>query len=664
MKKRIGAVLTALAMCAAMLPVSAMATSINKTADGLDDNKTTDVTLSVGSTQDTEDVAVLFLLDYSTSVSVRGAAADLLSALAEKENTNIKACVINYWADQDEGEWTTITPGMDTDSLLETTQTGGTNLHGGLLAAQEALQSSEIAGYETYVITISDGLTYLWTDEATGDTMSVWYQQGTNGEYSIQNGNSVVEMKYPGETAGSSAAIPEDVFNALVTGDSSIVSKYNETAEYFVPFSQDFTEETPYISFQPDWTDDQGRTAEDFLIGTEIAIYKSAEVFQEIAAEADHVFTLKMDENHWGQYPYGEQLMDYMVSESADGSGLVTDDTADTIFAGLEDKILYEVQSGVVTDVISPYFDLTGMDTFTMTRGAETLSGTVEGNTVTFDNGNYVVTYDGDKTFTWAINTPVVEGNGLTLTYNLTLDQAAVDADEDLNKNAVPTNTEATLEYVSTNGNEGTDTFPIPNISLVEKESEPGMDKKADGEDSIGYVQVGDVITFTLNSNLPQELGDGSMIFYDTMTNLELNEGTLSVKIYNHEGNIVRDLSEENGDYVLNTDPEGAYTFTVALDLSQLLEDGVISQNYLDEAYPIVVSYEATVTDQYDLGGGTEVSNGAFVNDSNVDIVDGELTDDTPGTGGSGTLMFTVGGAALLAAAGALFVVNRRKNGN
>mgnify|MGYP000143290426 CR=1 FL=1 len=660
MKKRIGAVLTALAMCAAMLPVSAMATSINKTADGLDDNKTTDVTLSVGSTQDTEDVAVLFLLDYSTSVSVRGAAADLLSALAEKENTNIKACVINYWADQDEGEWTTITPGMDTDSLLETTQTGGTNLHGGLLAAQEALQSSEIAGYETYVITISDGLTYLWTDEATGDTMSVWYQNRGNGPDDIQNGNSVYDMKYHG------GEIDAAQFDSLVNGDTAAQTKYANTEPYFEVYgsAKPGADETDRFISYNGTEEEYTYNRENYLIGTEIAIYKSAEVFQEIAAEADHVFTLKMDENHWGQYPYGEQLMDYMVSESADGSGLVTDDTADTIFAGLEDKILYEVQSGVVTDVISPYFDLTGLDTFTMTRGAETLSGTVEGNTVTFDNGNYVVTYDGDKTFTWAINTPVVEGNGLTLTYNLTLDQAAVDADEDLNKNAVPTNTEATLDYVSTNGNEGTDTFPIPNVSLVEKESEPGMDKKADGEDSIGYVQVGDVITFTLNSNLPQELGDGSMIFYDTMTNLELNEGTLSVKIYNHEGNIVRDLSEENGDYVLNTDPEGAYTFTVALDLSQLLEDGVISQNYLDEAYPIVVSYEATVTDQYDLGGGTEVSNGAFVNDSNVDIVDGELTDDTPGTGGSGTLMFTVGGAALLAAAGALFVVNRRKNGN
>ena len=660
MKKRIGAVLTALAMCAAMLPVSAMATSINKTADGLDDNKTTDVTLSVGSTQDTEDVAVLFLLDYSTSVSVRGAAADLLSALAEKENTNIKACVINYWADQDEGEWTTITPGMDTDSLLETTQTGGTNLHGGLLAAQEALQSSEIAGYETYVITISDGLTYLWTDEATGDTMSVWYQNRGNGPDDIQNGNSVYDMKYHG------GEIDAAQFDSLVNGDTAAQTKYANTEPYFEVYgsAKPGADETDRFISYNGTEEEYTYNRENYLIGTEIAIYKSAEVFQEIAAEADHVFTLKMDENHWGQYPYGEQLMDYMVSESADGSGLVTDDTADTIFAGLEDKILYEVQSGVVTDVISPYFDLTGMDTFTMTRGAETLSGTVEGNTVTFDNGNYVVTYDGDKTFTWAINTPVVEGNGLTLTYNLTLDQAAVDADEDLNQNAVPTNTEATLDYVSTNGNKGTDTFPIPNVSLVEKESEPGMDKKADGEDSIGYVQVGDVITFTLNSNLPQELGDGSMIFYDTMTNLELNEDTLSVKIYNHEGNIVRDLSEENGDYVLNTDPEGAYTFTVALDLSQLLEDGVISQNYLNEAYPIVVSYEATVTDQYDLGGGTEVSNGAFVNDSNVDIVDGELTDDTPGTGGSGTLMFTVGGAALLAAAGALFVVNRRKNGN
>ena len=662
MKKRIGAVLTALAMCAAMLPVSAMATSINKTADGLDDNKTTDVTLSVGSTQDTEDVAVLFLLDYSTSVSVRGAAADLLSALAEKENTNIKACVINYWADQDEGEWTTITPGMDTDSLLETTQTGGTNLHGGLLAAQEALQSSEIAGYETYVITISDGLTYLWTDEATGDTMSVWYQNRGNGPDDIQNGNSVYDMKYHG------GEIDAAQFDSLVNGDTAAQTKYANTEPYFEVYgsAKPGADETDRFISYNGTEEEYTYNRENYLIGTEIAIYKSAEVFQEIAAEADHVFTLKMDENHWGQYPYGEQLMDYMVSESADGSGLVTDDTADTIFAGLEDKILYEVQSGVVTDVISPYFDLTGLDTFTMTVGGEELTGTVDetANTVTFADGAYVVTYDGDKTFTWAINTPVVEGNGITLTYNLTLDQAAVDADEDLNQNAVPTNTEATLDYVSTNGNEGTDTFPIPNVSLVEKESEPGMDKKADGEDSIGYVQVGDVITFTLNSNLPQELGDGSMIFYDTMTNLELNEGTLSVKIYNHEGNIVRDLSEENGDYVLNTDPEGAYTFTVALDLSQLLEDGVISQNYLNEAYPIVVSYEATVTDQYDLGGGTEVSNGAFVNDSNVDIVDGELTDDTPGTGGSGTLMFTVGGAALLAAAGALFVVNRRKNGN
>ena len=662
MKKRIGAVLTALAMCAAMLPVSAMATSINKTADGLDDNKTTDVTLSVGSTQDTEDVAVLFLLDYSTSVSVRGAAADLLSALAEKENTNIKACVINYWADQDEGEWTTITPGMDTDSLLETTQTGGTNLHGGLLAAQEALQSSEIAGYETYVITISDGLTYLWTDEATGDTMSVWYQNRGNGPDDIQNGNSVYDMKYHG------GEIDAAQFDSLVNGDTAAQTKYANTEPYFEVYgsAKPGADETDRFISYNGTEEEYTYNRENYLIGTEIAIYKSAEVFQEIAAEADHVFTLKMDENHWGQYPYGEQLMDYMVSESADGSGLVTDDTADTIFAGLEDKILYEVQSGVVTDVISPYFDLTGLDTFTMTVGGEELTGTVDetANTVTFADGAYVVTYDGDKTFTWAINTPVVEGNGITLTYNLTLDQAAVDADEDLNQNAVPTNTEATLDYVSTNGNEGTDTFPIPNVSLVEKESEPGMDKKADGEDSIGYVQVGDVITFTLNSNLPQELGDGSMIFYDTMTNLELNEDTLSVKIYNHEGNIVRDLSEENGDYVLNTDPEGAYTFTVALDLSQLLEDGVISQNYLDEAYPIVVSYEATVTDQYDLGGGTEVSNGAFVNDSNVDIVDGELTDDTPGTGGSGTLMFTVGGAALLAAAGALFVVNRRKNGN
>lgn len=197
--KRIVSAVCALAMCAAMLPAAAMAeetttsghvsengVTIDKTATALDENDQTNVTLSIGGTEDKEDVAVLFVLDYSTSVDVRDAAADLLGELANKDNTNVKACVINYWADAQTGTWQSVTPETNTDELLAKPEnSGGTNIHAGLLAAQAALSSQEINGYETYLITISDGITYLWTDEATGDTMSVWYQNRGNGANDI-----------------------------------------------------------------------------------------------------------------------------------------------------------------------------------------------------------------------------------------------------------------------------------------------------------------------------------------------------------------------------------------------------------------------------------------------------------------------------------------------
>ena len=44
-------------------------------------------------------------------------------------------------------------------------------------------------------------------------------------------------------------------------------------------------------------------------------------------------------------------------------------------------------------------------------------------------------------------------------------------------------------------------------------------------------------------------------------------------------------------------------------------------------------------------------------NVANVQFANSQI----PHTGGMGTTMFTVGGAAILAAAGALFVVSRRK---
>lgn len=447
---------------------------VNKWADPTDLTNVdeTNVTLSIGATQDERDVAVLFVLDYSTSVDVRHAAADMLEELASKENTNVKACVINYWADQDAGQWVTIDSDTNVSELLNATQTGGTNIHGGLLKAQEMLSSDEIAGYETYLVTISDGITYLWTDEKTGETMSVWYQNRGNGPDDIQNANDVYTMKY-----GEGNEIPEQVFSELVNGE--VTEKYNNTSSYFVEYGSakpDSSETNRFLSYN---NDDHETIKANYLIGNEIAIYKSAEVYRQLVGQVDHAFALEMDENHWDSYPYGKQLMDWMVSQS-DG-GMVTDDTAETVFAGITDEILYEIKSGVVTDIIGEDFDLADAgdiseETFTLKVGGEEQNASLDptnGNKVYFggqlENGDYPysVEYkveDKTETLVWTINVPVEQGNGLELSYDLTLVNRQTEPDTYTD---IPTNESAVLEYVGTDRSEGTKEFPVPKVEYT-----------------------------------------------------------------------------------------------------------------------------------------------------------------------------------------------------
>ena len=496
--------LTALATAALMVPLSAGAVlrpepvvsdgiTLTKEATALDDNLQTDVTLGVQVGSEKEDIAVLFVLDYSTSVSVRDAAADMLEELRSKTNTNIKVGVINYWADADEGSWTTLTSETDTKSLLTATQTGGTNIHAGLLAAQELLNSPEIDGCETYLITISDGLTYLWTDEATEETMSVWYQQGTNGEYSIQNGNSVIEMKYPGAAQGLSTEIPSDRFNALVNGVSEIQTMYDRTSPYFKSYANvtsiDPGNTNDYISFQPTWKDENGYTADSYLIGTEIAIYKSAQVYKSLSAQTDHQIALKMDENHWGQYPYGEQFMDWMIGESDAGSGLVTDNTAQTVFSTILDQIIYTIAGGTVEDIIDDHFTLSGLSSVTLQGTSINYTKAVDQNNPNRANfysddpthPEFSVEYqkdnNGEETLFWTFN----EGFSgyVEMSYTLTLKSSAVPTDG--NSAEYYTNEHATLTYTSTDGEQNTPIdFPKPTVTIGSEPEQGGDDDEDD----------------------------------------------------------------------------------------------------------------------------------------------------------------------------------------
>lgn len=452
--------------------------NITKTAEQLNENDETNVQLGIGSTEERNKVAVLFVLDYSTSVSVREAAADMLQELTAKDKTDVKVGVVNYWADADEGAWADINADTDVDALLKVTQTGGTNYHAGLLSAQKLLASPEIDGYTTYLITISDGITYLWTDEASGKTMSTWFQNIGNGETDIQNSNSVYDMKYHGEE------IPADTFEALVNGAEDIVQKYNTTVTKSEPYGEkgkpDSSETERY------WALGEEGIMDSTLIGSEIAIYKTAAVYRELAQAVDYAYAFKLDEGHWGNYPYGEQLMDYLA-EIGNG-GAISETTAKNTFDTIRNQILYAIERGTVTDIIGNDFDLKSVDSLKLSAGGEEIAGTVDtsdSNIKNFgtadENGvypysvKYIPGEEGEEQLVWSINIPVENANRLVLSYDLKLvnknmtagTYGQYDRDGSQGYEGIHTNISAVLDYETTEGDTGSKNFPRPTVSYT-----------------------------------------------------------------------------------------------------------------------------------------------------------------------------------------------------
>lgn len=200
------------------------------------------------------------------------------------------------------------------------------------------------------------------------------------------------------------------------------------------------------------------------------------------------------------------------------------------------------------------------------------------------------------------------------------------------------------------------------------KVSEPGMDKKAEGKESIGAVNPGQKIGFTLHSTVPQKLaelakyenetwklkGEYKLVFHDTLSgNLALEADTITVRI--GEANLDAEY------YTVATEGIGTETFTVTVDLVAAFNEGRYFTWEEMGTAPVVVSYSAAVS--ANAADGDAVRNEAYVNDSTTDAVVGEVdVPDTPSTGGTGTVLFTVSGAGLMSAAALLLLLRRKQS--
>ena len=483
---------------------------INKTAEPLTDGKT-DVTLSVGGSQAVENVAVLFVLDKSTSTDVRNAAAEMLTELASKENANILYDVVVFSGTAQSTGWKNIANDADLDetknSFLNPEGTSGTNMSAGLWKAMQDLESTEIAGYETYLINLSDGITYVWTDETTGTTMSapivsiadngqsVQYDAGTTTSWDIMYD---LGLGVDGETADNLSPDAMDKFMAGIT------PKIKKTYQDFtiLPFdeasriSTDNTDRgyltSHFLTLNNADQEGWASAKEKYACSAEIAIYYAVAYYTQLLDKVDHSYSFAVPESDtsssWNLFPWGQQLMLYLKDMSSNSdweSGIIYNNSAGDVFSQIKDDILYAIQSGKVTDVIGTDFDLTDKnsiseDTFTLTVGGEKQIAAVSGNTVNFGTADendaypYSVTYypngvDGDdrEQFVWTINVPVESANGLALSYNLTL----VNKSEEPGPYEVPTNENAILQYTPTVGDSGTEEFPIPEVEYSVEET-------------------------------------------------------------------------------------------------------------------------------------------------------------------------------------------------
>lgn len=524
---------------------------VNKTATALANDKT-NVTLSVGGKSAKENVAVMFLLDKSTSMGTRTEAAKMLQHLKGLTNTNIIYDVVIFSGTASSTGWKNIS----NDAAYTDTQenfnnkkpSSGTNMPVGIDQAIQDMNTlkSQYSTYaeNAYLITISDGITYLWNEEGKTYTVPLLQKEGDNVYTPAHVNVDTWDMMHGKGTPIASVYTSFEGFLNTIPGKIAETRNGNYVREYLTETDAgDKTDATNALQISTA-DPEKSQVSSKYACAPEFSVYYSATKYQELVKQFEKSFALPMPEldnnnqnkmDNWESwYPWGKELMLYLQSNSSNsGQGVVYAADAEEIFAGIQNKILYQIQSGSITDVIGADFSLTDQtltqNTFTLTvNGKAVTANAPSGNVITFgekdtstDQYPYVLTYytgkaaknedntytitSGSTTYTYTpcdttgevngsvsdeffvlkMNVPVVS---LDLKYNLSLTSKRTAA----GTYEVPTNESATLAYTSANQNVGTVDFNEPTVSYTVKSSSGshsgGSRPSLNTKDHYGYI--------------------------------------------------------------------------------------------------------------------------------------------------------------------------------
>ena len=415
------------------------------------DTWTSDVTLSLPSAEEALGSDIVFVLDKSSCKKETAAsAAQMLTALQSQVQSNgskIQVGVVVFGGDARVSYPLEAFPA--TEAALEELSTalstrpdglmGGSNMHAGLLAAQEMLRCSTTDANRKYVILVSDGLTRLFTG-SDGKTKDIYYQ------YTYQD---MTGDKQVGTEEGQIS--PKDcVYFGMIDEWTSVRTKETNTVLRPIPYGSWDT----YFSKVKDWVRTDGdayalnyetygndptekvknkvtgeitdtdfkyighNDYENHAMSVDRAVYEAYDSFTGMVDSGYRCYAVLPDSGT----PFGTAFMD-ALNEYAHNS--VID------FAGIGAEILYAVGAGsTVEDKMGDAFDFVP-GSLKLTVGGTELESKADGNVTYFgdraenlneENFRFKVQYAPDtETFVWTINENVSNFAPVQLTYTVKL---------------------------------------------------------------------------------------------------------------------------------------------------------------------------------------------------------------------------------------------------
>lgn len=462
--------------------------SKSKTATNLDEDYTSQVTLSLPSAEEQLVSDVVFVLDKSTSAELEDQALNMLSELktqVEKTNAKVNVGVVIFNKEAHASEFMDLaTQYSAIEAAIKQNISSGTNTHAGLLAGKAMLDNdTSVSADRKCLIFVSDGITYMYNAEPTATAWNFnqpnarddWYGSGSWGTFT---GPDNWYSKYHTNNA-------PDNWGTWLAEVGQKVSVQGETYDY--PYGGTATTST---------AQDINNWDKDYAMSIDKALYLTNEVYQEAKTAGYHCYAMTAATSSGTQYTWGPSFVNYLADGQAVNFSQIKNDILYLLDAGskVEDYMGYVAgDDGYNFDFVNDASALS-MKVGDKAISAVKIADNKYGFAANAEGGyDYILEYvPGDKAgsehFVWTINVPVSNFAPVQLTYSVQLvnpsEQAgtygAFDANGSKGYAGLYTNNSATLYPVNSFEQPGTpELFPMPTVSYTVAEK-PVVDEPVD----------------------------------------------------------------------------------------------------------------------------------------------------------------------------------------